>query len=58
MVLPRTATIHQERQDFGAAVNASQWRYPMSEMWAALQRLATANSSDHPAFLFDSATRR
>src|SRR6266404_6723861 len=25
---------HQERQDFGAAVNASQWHYPMSEMRA------------------------
>jgi gentisate 1,2-dioxygenase len=31
---------HQERQDFGAAVNASQWRYPTSEMRVALQRLA------------------
>ena len=31
---------HQERQDFGAAVNASQWHYPMAEMRAALQRLA------------------
>src|SRR5262244_4060365 len=28
---------HQERQDFGAAVNASQWHYPMSEMRTALQ---------------------
>ncbi len=33
----------QERQDFGAAVNASQWHYPMSEMRAALQRQAAAN---------------
>ena len=31
---------HQERQYFGAAVNASQWHYPMSEMRAALQRHA------------------
>jgi gentisate 1,2-dioxygenase len=31
---------HQERQDFGAPVNASQWRYPFSEMRVALQRLA------------------
>jgi len=31
---------HQERQDFGAAVNASPWHYPMAEMKAALQRLA------------------
>jgi gentisate 1,2-dioxygenase len=37
---------HQERQDFGATVNASQWHYPMSEMRAALQRLAAANSCD------------
>ena len=31
---------HQERQDTGAAVNSSRWHYPMSEMRAALQRLA------------------
>ena len=37
---------HQERQDFGAAVNASQWHYPMSEMRAALQRLAAANTGN------------
>src|SRR5260370_26069926 len=37
---------HQERQDFGAAVNASQWHYPMSEMRAALQLLAAANTGD------------
>src|SRR6266436_3567690 len=37
---------HQERQDFGAAGNASQWHYPMSEMRAALQRLAAANTGD------------
>ena len=37
---------HQERQDFGAAVNASQWHYPMSEMRAALQRLAAADTAD------------
>jgi len=37
---------HQERQDFGAAVNASQWHHPMSEMRAALQRLAAANTAD------------
>ena len=36
----------QERQKFGAAVNASQWHYPMSEMRAALQRLAAANTTD------------
>ena len=37
---------HRERQDFGAAVNASQWHYPMSEMRAALQRLDVANTGD------------
>src|SRR5207248_1180740 len=37
---------HRERQDFGAAVNASQWHYPMSEMQAALQWLAAANTGD------------
>jgi gentisate 1,2-dioxygenase len=37
---------HQERQDFGAAVNASQWHYPMSEMRAGLQQLAAADTGD------------
>jgi gentisate 1,2-dioxygenase len=37
---------HQERQDFGAAANASQWHYPMSEMRTALQRMAAANTGD------------
>ncbi|HXC91482.1 MAG TPA: cupin domain-containing protein [Stellaceae bacterium] len=36
----------RERQDIGAAVNASQWHYPMSEMRAALERLAAANPAD------------
>ena len=36
----------RERQGFGAPVNASQWHYPMSEMRAALQRLAAANTGD------------
>src|SRR5215469_12948311 len=35
---------HQERQDLGAGVNSSPWHYPMSEMRAALQRLADADS--------------
>jgi len=35
---------HQERQEFGAGVNASRWRYPMSEMRTALQRVADAGS--------------
>jgi gentisate 1,2-dioxygenase len=34
---------HQERQEFGAGVNLSPWHYPMSEMRAALQRLAAAD---------------
>src|ERR1700751_720805 len=33
---------HQERQELAAPVNASEWHYPMSEMRAALQRLAGA----------------
>ena len=37
---------HQERQYFGAAVNASQWHYPMSEMRVALQRLAAADTGN------------
>ena len=34
----------RERQDCGAAVNASQWHYPMSEMQAALERLTATNT--------------
>jgi gentisate 1,2-dioxygenase len=34
---------HQERQELGPPVNASEWHYPMSEMRAALERLAAAN---------------
>jgi hypothetical protein len=37
---------HQERQDIGAAVNASHWDYPISEMRAALQRLAATGTRD------------
>ena len=37
---------HQERQDFGTAVNTSRWHYPMSEMRAALQLLAAADTPD------------
>ena len=37
---------HEERQEFGAAPNASPWHYPMSEMRAALNRLADANPGD------------
>src|ERR1700747_43812 len=35
---------HQERQEVGTAVNASQWHYPMSEMRVALQRLGGAHT--------------
>ena len=35
---------HQERQEFGPPVNASEWHYPMSEMRAALERLAVADT--------------
>jgi gentisate 1,2-dioxygenase len=38
---------HQERQDFGAPVNVSQWHYSMTEMRAALQQLAdTSNAGE------------
>jgi gentisate 1,2-dioxygenase len=36
---------HRERQDLGATPNTSSWRYPFSEMRAALQRRA-ADSGD------------
>src|SRR6201987_790821 len=36
----------QDRQEVGAAVNASQWHYPMWDMRAALQRLAAADNGD------------
>jgi gentisate 1,2-dioxygenase len=36
----------KERQEVGAVVNASEWHYPMSEMRAALLRLAAANTGD------------
>jgi len=35
---------HQERQELGMPVNASEWHYPMSEMRAALQRLDAAHT--------------
>src|SRR5437660_1113549 len=37
---------HQERQDLGPPVNASEWHYPMSEMRAALQLRAAANTGN------------
>ena len=37
---------HRDRQDIAAPVNASEWHYPMSEMRAALQRLAADAPGD------------
>jgi gentisate 1,2-dioxygenase len=37
---------HEDRQQAGAASNSSPWHYPFSEVRAALQRLADANSRD------------
>ena len=37
---------HEDRQQFGAAPNSSPWHFPFSEMRAALQRLADADSRD------------
>ena len=37
---------HDERQQVGAAPNSSPWHYPFSEMRAALQRRADADSRD------------
>jgi gentisate 1,2-dioxygenase len=37
---------HQERQDHDASVDPSPWHYPMSEMRAALERLAAVASGD------------
>ena len=47
----------QERQEIGAAVNASQWHYPFSEMRAALQRLA-ADTGDAGAGIILEYTNR
>jgi gentisate 1,2-dioxygenase len=37
---------HEERQDPGPPVNASEWHYPMSEMRAALQRLGADGAGE------------
>jgi len=37
---------HQERQDLGPRVNASEWHYPMSEMRAALARRGVAHTGE------------
>src|SRR6476619_4296957 len=40
---------HEERQDLAPPIKASEWHYPMSEMRAALQRLAAASPGDADA---------
>jgi gentisate 1,2-dioxygenase len=47
----------QERQDFGAMVNASQWHYPMSEMRAALQRLAADTGDSRNGIILEYKNR-
>ena len=37
---------HQERQELAPPVNASEWHHPMSEMRAALKRLAAAGAGE------------
>jgi len=37
---------HQERQDLGPPVNASEWHYPMSEMRAALEQRGVAHTGE------------
>jgi len=37
---------HQERQNLGPPVNASEWHYPMSEMRAALARRGVAHTGE------------
>jgi len=50
---------HQERQDLGMPVNASEWHYPMSEMRAALERLAAAKTGDAgEGVILESTNRR
>jgi gentisate 1,2-dioxygenase len=50
---------HQERQDVGAGANTSPWHYPMSEMRAALQRLAAADAGgDGSGIVLEYTNRR
>jgi gentisate 1,2-dioxygenase len=37
---------HQDRQELGPQVNASEWHYPMTEMRAALEQLAATRTDD------------
>src|SRR6267143_1335690 len=37
---------HQERQNLGPPVNASEWHYPMSEMRAALEQRSVAHTGE------------
>ena len=47
----------QERQDFGAAFNALQWHYPMSEMRTALERLAATNPGGSEGIILEYKNR-
>ncbi|HTV45516.1 MAG TPA: cupin domain-containing protein [Stellaceae bacterium] len=56
---------HRERQEYGAGVGddagvgRSRWHYPMSEMRAALERLATTNSGDaHDGIILEYKNRQ
>ena len=48
----------QERQAFGAPVNASQWHYPMTEMRAALERLAADRGDAREGVILEYINRR
>jgi gentisate 1,2-dioxygenase len=47
-----------ERQEIGAAINASQWHYPMSEMRAALERLAADSGNAGEGLVLEYWNRR
>jgi gentisate 1,2-dioxygenase len=49
---------HQERQDLGPPVNASEWHYPMPEMQAALQRLAADTGDAGEGIILEYTNRR
>jgi gentisate 1,2-dioxygenase len=47
-----------KRQEVGATVNASEWHYPMSEMRAALQRLAADDGDAGDGIILEYRNRR
>jgi gentisate 1,2-dioxygenase len=49
---------HQDRQELGPQVNASEWHYPMSEMRAALLRLAATNPDAGEGVTLEYTNRR